>query len=120
MKRAMSLAVAASLLAGAAAPALAEGWSITKLGSLATEQACMDKARMVINRYLFAHAGGSIGADAWSLYAYDLEPGLQDVVIVCPIGGGGAVNPMLVVQSESSDSDRAWVANELVSIWESN
>jgi len=104
----------------AAAPAVSEGWSITKLGTIPSEQACMDKARLVINRYLFAHGGGHTGEDTWSLYAYDLEPGMQDAVIICPIGGGGAVNAMLIVQSESGAEDRGFAVEEMISIWNSN
>ncbi|WP_188528536.1 hypothetical protein [Sinisalibacter lacisalsi] len=118
MIRAATLALALSGLA--AAPALAEGWSITKLGTMPSEQICMDKARLVINRYIFANGGGNTGEDSWSLYAYNLEPGGQDIVIMCPIGGGGAVNAMLVIQSESSGDDRSWAAQELVAIWNSN
>ena len=107
-------------MALAASPAASEGWSISKLESMPSEQACMDKARLVINRYLFAYGGGHTGEDTWSLYAYDLEPGMQDAVIICPIGGGGSVNAMLIVQSESEAEDRTTAVTELISIWNSN
>lgn len=120
MIRIATFALAASSLVISASPSLAKGWSITKLGTMPSEQLCMDKARLVINRYIFANGGGSTGEDTWSLYGYDLEPGGQDVVIMCPIGGGGAVNAMLVIQSESESDDRRWAASELVSLWNSN
>jgi len=120
MKFSTTLALALGGFTMAAVPASAEGWSITKLGTMPTEQLCMDKARLIINRYIFANGGGNTGEDTWSLYAYNLEPGGQDIVIMCPIGGGGAVNAMLVIQSESSSDDRSWAARELVSLWNNN
>ncbi|SMH31589.1 hypothetical protein [Maritimibacter sp. HL-12] len=120
MIRAAGLALALGGLTFGATPVLAEGWSITKLGTMPSEQLCMDKARLVINRYIFANGGGSTGEDTWSLYGYDLEPGAQDVVVMCPIGGGGSVNAMMVIQSESSGDDRSWAAQELVAIWNNN
>ena len=103
-------------LSALALPAMAEGWSITHLETMTNSGACMEQGRSVINRYMFAHGGGSTGADTWSLYGYDLEPGLQDVVIMCP-SSGGQVFAILVVQSESDSDDRGWAAQTLVDYW---
>lgn len=113
MIRSTALALAMSV---AALPAMAEGWSITHLETMGQTGACLDQARSVINRYMFAHGGGSTGADTWSMYGYDLEPGMQDMVIMCP-SSSNQVFAILVVQSESDSSDRGWVAQTLVDYW---
>jgi hypothetical protein len=103
-----------------ATPAAAEGWSIFKLGTYDTVEACMQQARDVISRYMFEHGGGETGTDSWSVYGYDLEPGAQDVVIMCPVGASELVNAILVVQSESESDERSQVADELARIWDEN
>jgi hypothetical protein len=103
-----------------ASPAAAEGWSIFKLGSFDSADTCMQKAREVVSAYMFDHGGAETGADSWSVYGYDLEPGGQDAVIMCPVGAGEMVNAMLVVQSESESDDRIQVAEELVRMWDGN
>ncbi|RME17997.1 MAG: hypothetical protein D6801_02295 [Alphaproteobacteria bacterium] len=117
MFRSIGFACAAGL-ALAAGPAAAEGWSITKLGTMATVDECMQKARKVISAYMFDKGGAETGADSWSIYGYDLEPGAQDVVIVCPVGASEQVNAMLVIQSESEPADRKAVSDALLRLWD--
>lgn len=105
-------------LAVAANPAAAEGWSIFKLDSLSDLESCMAKSRAVISAYIFDNGGSETGADSWSVYGYDLEPGGQDVVIVCPEGPDGMIDAMLVVQSESESDLRVQVAEALVALWD--
>lgn len=111
-----ALAIGLSLAAG---PASAEGWSIFKLESLDSVEACMAKARTVISRYMFDIGGAETGADSWSVYGYDLEPGAQDAVIICPEGPDGVVDALLVVQSESESAEREQAAEGLSDIWDS-
>ncbi|GKY90207.1 hypothetical protein [Sinisalibacter aestuarii] len=101
-----------------ASPASAEGWSIFKLGSYSDVDDCMQRARDVVSRYMFDKGGAETGADSWSVYGYDLEPQAQDVVIMCPVGGGDMVNAILVVQSESEAEYRVQVAEDLVQMWD--
>lgn len=110
----------AFVLSVTALPAMAEGWSITKLETMSNDTVCMNKARAVISQYMFDYPGGDTGADSWSVYGYDLQPGDQDVVIMCPMGGGDYVNAMLVIQSESEDNARTQVAGALVDYWDSS
>jgi hypothetical protein len=78
----------------------------------------MQKAREVISRYMFDVGGAETGSDSWSVYGYDLEPGAQDAVIMCPVGVSEMVNALLVVHSESEADLRIQVAEELVRIWD--
>jgi hypothetical protein len=112
------LSALALVLSVTAFPAFSEGWSITKLGTMSTDTACMNKGRAVINRYLFDYPGGETAADSWSVYGYDLQPGNQDVVIICPVGGGDYVNAVLIIQSESEGEPRNQVADTLVAYWD--
>ncbi|PID35888.1 MAG: hypothetical protein CR993_07740 [Rhodobacterales bacterium] len=109
--------LAALAMSVAALPAMAEGWSINHLETMGSSEACMKKARSVLNRYMFAHGGGSTGADTWSLYGYDLEPGMQDVVIMCPYEGDMSF-AIVVVQSESDSDTRSLVSQRLVDYWD--
>lgn len=120
MIRSAAFAAAVGGLAFTAAPGVAEGWSITTLETMTSQQACLDKAQAVVTRYLGENGGGSTGADPWAFYAYDLEPGMQDAVIMCPTGGGGAINAVLVVQSESDSDSRNAAADGLVAMWNTN
>lgn len=109
-----ALAIVAGLGAG---PVAAEGWSIYKLESLDTVDACMSKARRTISSYMFDVGGGETGVDTWSVYGYDLEPDKQDAVIICPEGPDGLTDALLVVQSESETDEREQVAKALVDAW---
>lgn len=111
-----SIALALTLSAVAAAPALAEGWTLQTLGTMPSVEACMDKARIAVNRYIFDNGGGETAADSWSVYGFDLEPEAVDAVIMCPTGGGDYINAILVLHSEGTD--RSIVADRIKSIWE--
>ena len=57
-------------LSALALPAMAEGWSITHLETMTSSGACMEQGRSVINRYMFAHGGGSTGAEPYGYVVY--------------------------------------------------
>lgn len=105
----------ATLLSLTALPALAEGWTIQTLGTMPSTEACMDHARIVMNRYIFDNGGGETAADTWSIYGFDLQPETVDAVIMCPTGGGDYVNAILVLHNEGED--RLAVADEIYRIW---
>ncbi len=115
LRPALALAAGCVMVAGSAARA--EGWSISLLETMPAEQACMDKARRVISQYLFDHGGGNTASDTWSIYAFDLEPGKQDAVIMCPTGGGGDVEAILVIHSETEADVRTTLVERLLAIW---
>lgn len=105
-------------LACAALPAAAEGWSISDLGEMYDRESCMDRARKVVNRYIFNNGGGETASDTWTIYAYDLTPGDQDIVIMCPWVRGDVVNAFLVVHGETDSSERQYVHGEIADYWE--
>jgi len=119
MKTFLKTATIAMLMtAPAAAPALAEGWTIKDLLEVPGDREnCMARARNTIASYLFDHGGGNTSTASWTTYGYDLRPGAQDVVIMCPVVNGGVVNAFLTVHSEGSDDERNFTADEIESIW---
>ena len=60
------IATAAAILTATALPAVAEGWSVSKLGTMPSVEDCMDRARIAVNRHIFDHGGGETTSDTWS------------------------------------------------------
>ncbi len=122
MKTSLKTALSACLLAlpvsVTANSANAEGWSIYDLEEVAgPRENCMKRARNTISGYMFDNGGGETDTGSWTSYAYDLEPGDQDVVIMCPVVNGGVVNAFLVVHGATSEDERIFTANEIERIW---
>lgn len=106
-----------TLLPFAATQAHAEGWSVYYLGEHASRDRCMSHARSVINGYIFANGGGNTSEASWTVYGYDLEPGDQDVVIMCPITQDGSISAILNVHGETTEEQRIFVADTIDSMW---
>ncbi|HSF96175.1 MAG TPA: hypothetical protein VLA52_14210 [Thermohalobaculum sp.] len=75
-----------------AGPAAAKAMKVGDLGPMAGRKACMQQARAVLQDYIDEHGGQSITggeeddpAENWSVYGWGLRPGVNDVVIICPI-----------------------------------
>lgn len=96
---------------------LADGWSIHDLGAVPTRAECMARAKTTISAYMFQNGGGETFAEAWTVYAYDLTPGDQDAVIMCPIVAGGAANAFVHVFGEADNAQRVFTGDELKRIW---
>ncbi len=110
--------VCATALAG---PSLAEGWMVMDLGETATREICMERADRVLNAYLEANGGHSVEQDSWTKYGYDLQPGDNDVLIMCPVVSGDVYNAFLVVYGAFTDGEEdhtGVVAEELQHLWD--
>lgn len=120
MKRFFALkAVALSLfLPFTATQVQAEGWSVYYLGDSDTRDRCMSHARSVINGYIFKNGGGNTSEASWTVYGYDLEPGDQDIVIMCPVTQDGSVAAIMNVHGETTEEQRIFVADTIESMWE--
>lgn len=118
MKTILKTAVLSLLLAAPAAPGMAEGWSVYDLGEVPGDREnCMKRARNTIASYMFDHGGGETAVASWTTYGYDLRPGDQDAVIMCPYVNGNVVNAFLTVHGEASEDDRIFTADEIERIW---
>lgn len=94
------------MLAGAGTAQAQEGWSITNLGTTPTRDDCMRKTETAFARYSDA-AGEAAGYDEqeWAHYAYEIEPGVNHAVIICPTIEG-MINGILIVFGTTGDDDR--------------
>lgn len=105
-------------LLGFSGAASAEDWTFKDLGELSKRSTCMIRAEQAIKRYKNVYGGGSTASESWTVYGYDLEPGDQDVVIMCPIVNGDVVNAFLTVHGESSEDNREFTADTIERYWD--
>lgn len=110
--------IALMMAAPAATPTLAEGWSVYDLGEVpGARENCMKRARNAIASYMFDHGGGETAVASWTTYGYDLRPGDQDAVIMCPVVNGNVVNAFLTVHGDTTEDERIFTADEIERIW---
>ena len=110
-------ALTTALAALVALPALAEGISVYDLGEMPTRELCMQRANKVMSTYFNEHGGYQVQRTDWVIYGWDLEPGDQDVSILCPIFRDDLVAAMMVVHGETTDEERLFTADELSRLW---
>ncbi|WP_299350168.1 hypothetical protein [uncultured Shimia sp.] len=100
--------------------AQAEGYSTSDLGVLYDKAECMDRAVSVLERYKDTLGANSVSAGSWNVFAWDLEPGDQDVVILC---AGSTTNDneyrraLLVVHGEASETERLATRDVIKGYW---
>lgn len=97
--------------------AQAEGWTISDLGSVGSRDECMDRARSVTEQYSRQYGGGFSSSQSWTHYLYDVRPGENHIVIMCPIVGGGT-NAFLVTHGVTTESERQLVHDRLEMFWD--
>ena len=114
-----TLIAGAAVCAALATPVVAEGWSVSDLGSMAERDACMSRARDVFSSYASRYnVEESIGESNWTVGGYDLRGEPVDALIICPIEGGLVV-PFLMTHGTDSDSDaRRIIHDRLRDIWD--
>ncbi|MDD2867027.1 hypothetical protein [Neomegalonema sp.] len=111
----------ALLTASLIPPAAAEGWVVMDLGETATREVCMSRAESVLNGYISSFGGHSVEKDSWTVYGYDLKPGDNDVLVMCPVVNGGKFNAFLTVYGAFEDSQEDFtdtIAERLKEQWD--
>ena len=93
---------------GAPTVASADGWSITDLGPVSSRDEWMARAEAVIEA-IPPGQRGYVSSSKWNVFAYDLEPGDNDVVITCPIVEG-TVNAFAFVYGDDGTTDDQRIA----------
>lgn len=114
-------ALIAAFAAAFALPAAAEGWVVADLGETSTRQQCMERAERVMRNYMDSFGGHSVEKDTWTVYGYDLKPGDNDVLIMCPVVNGDVYNAFMAVYGafEDSKDDHTDTVNErLTELWD--
>jgi hypothetical protein len=113
---AMRAALAAGLMTLGTAAA-AEGTSVLDLGQFTDRASCMQQANKVLRGYIARHGGYEVQSTEWVVYGWDLEPGNQDAVIMCPVVNGDVINAFTVIHGEDTDENREFTANEIDRMW---
>lgn len=101
--------------------AVAEGFTTEDLGSIATEEACMERAT-----YVFWEAATLVDINRivptdWTVSAFDISSEEYDAQITCAFGPNDETRATLVVYSAAGSDDelRQEIAAQLKSIWQS-
>ncbi len=106
---------AAAALAGAAvaAPANAEGWSISNLGTTRGVDACMQQAEWTFRQV----SPAEVSPGNWVTYAYDLNGRPDhDGIIICADADGPIVAIVVVFGLSDVDGRKA-MRDQLKQIW---
>lgn len=96
--------------------AQAESYDTIELGYTYNRAECMNLAENVLYRYKSNYGAGKISRSNWVVYGWDLRPGDQDVVIMCPVVAG-TVDAFLVVHSESNQYDLNFTTGNIRAFW---
>jgi len=121
MYRVLAGLALAGLMAGSA---VAESIKVGDLGAMPSRRICMSIAKEVLDTYLrdyggYSTAGNTEDPDAWAYYGWDLRPGNNDVVIICPYVGEQANAFFTIHSSGPNDSaDGDVVYDRLRELWD--
>lgn len=105
-----TLAVVAALTPSAA---FAEGWSISDLGNVADRDSCMDRAVNALETWP-SNRRTEVSRGNWAVYAYNLSPGENHVVITCPVVAGQINAFIHIFGEDSTTQDDRTVVREFV------
>ncbi len=101
-------AVLAAVTISAPTVASADGWSITDLGPVSSRDECLARAENVIYAVPPGQRG-HVSTSSWNVFAYDLAPGDNDVVITCP-NVNGQINAFAFVYGDDASSEDQRIA----------
>ena len=119
MRNTLFAAVLAAGSVGLASGALADGWNIRDLGAVNTRDQCNAMAVDVLDWYQATYFGNSNSASSWTTYTYNVTPGDNDVVIMCPFVNG-VINAFLIVftDGETTADEGSIVADRIQFRWD--
>lgn len=117
MQRIRKLGAAGLAFSALAGAAQAESYDTIELGLTFDRDTCMSRAENVLYQYRNDHGGGKVFRASWVVYGWDLRPGDQDVVIMCPIVNN-VVDAFLVVHSEAAESNRDFTTQQVKWYWD--
>ena len=116
-KTAKTIFAAMLAAAGLSGAALAEGYSISNLGYISSRDSCKLKAELALRRYIQTDGGGDITISDWTVYGWDLTPGDQDAVFMCPSLDSGGYQAILTVHGETTPEERIYTKDQLKLYW---
>ena len=122
--RRVLLPAAALLCASLSTPAAAEAMRVADLGAMTSRVACLETAARALDAYIAEYGGYATSGDPenpeeWAYYGWELRPGTNDVVILCPTVAG-QVNAYLTVHAAGDDAphDANMVAERIRALWD--
>jgi hypothetical protein len=114
MKKLAAMAMGLMMSAGAAS---AEGYSWLELGWVPNEDECARRAMQTVYEYKNRYGGGMIDPKSTSVFGWDLEPGNQDIIIIC-VDASGTYEALLVVHGSGTTEQRHFTRDTLEEFWD--
>jgi hypothetical protein len=114
-----TLAVQALALALAAHGGHAAHWVARDLGSVYSEQTCVEVSEAALEIYGRLFGGGTIRRAGWVITLDDLARRGDDAAITCTYGAGGLTRGTLLIHSDRDDFDRRLAADHIAGYWRS-
>ncbi|MEL7097908.1 MAG: hypothetical protein AAGM84_03685 [Pseudomonadota bacterium] len=105
------------------APAFADGYSTSDLGTVSNKSTCMAKAKRVLDRYKTGLGAAEVNQGNWTVFGWDLRPGDQDVLIMCsaPTSTGNDYRrALLVVYGEATREERMATRDVISAFWDAD
>ncbi|MEO0936946.1 MAG: hypothetical protein AAFY38_02200 [Pseudomonadota bacterium] len=91
----------------------ADGWSISDLGTVADRDTCMDRAVNALETWP-SNRRTEVSRGNWAVYAYNLSPGENHVVITCPVVSGQINAFIHIFGEDNTTQDDRTVVREFV------
>lgn len=114
MQSKLIAAVVAAGTLGLAGTAAADGWNIRDLGQTIDRPECMAKADNVLRWYEQTYYASSYSQSTWTSYSYNLTPGDNDVVIMCPVVNGVINAFMMVYTDDNTTGDEGQIVADRI------
>lgn len=112
-----TVSIAMTVLLAAGSQVSAQGWTISDLGQTATREECMQRAQATADAYTRQFGAGYASSASWTHYLYDVQPGVNHVVFMCPFVNG-VYNVFLVTHGATSEDNRTLVHDRMEQLWD--
>lgn len=111
------IVIAAMAAAFFTTPSFADGWSFSALEDGFDQDACMTRARSVLDIYArrFSADPERVESD-WSVAGYDVAPDIN-TTFICRTEGGTDPTWLITHSNGAGDADRQTVHNRIRDIW---
>ncbi|MEM7746254.1 MAG: hypothetical protein AAF409_21380 [Pseudomonadota bacterium] len=115
----MNRVIAMLLVTAAPSLAAAEGFTVSDLGSVASETGCVDRAENMMRQYGQQASIGQVTRGNWSVMAFNLSSQDYEAVVSCNYGPRDQTRATMVVYSSNSgnEEERTRIVQQLKNIW---
>lgn len=115
----MKRVIAMLLVSAAPSIAAAEGFTVSDLGSVAAETACVDRAENMMREFGRRSSIGQVTRGNWSVMAFNLKTREYEAVVSCNYGPRDQTRATMVVYSSDAgnEEERTQIVQQLKDIW---